>query len=183
VAFRGKFKELREMVRKIEALKGQSFRDGLAKRCGAAALKLVADGFRGERDPYGESWKPIKREGKILRDTGRMAAGFSTSPTATGFSINNRVRYVMVHQRGGHVKPSVRVQFADPKTSRFISRKKASRRKLVAERVLNFAQGMTIPKRQMLPEKATGGVGKAWGDALNREAREYMRERLGRKGR
>ncbi|HVZ89634.1 MAG TPA: phage virion morphogenesis protein [Polyangia bacterium] len=83
------------------ALTAPGFRDGLVRRLGADALKLVADGFRRSSDPYGDKWKSLGyRRGKPLLDTGRLRASFAVEPTGAGFRIGSVVTYAGYHQYG-----------------------------------------------------------------------------------
>lgn len=76
-------------------------RDDLHQQLGATALKLVADGFRDERDPYGVAWSPLlHREGLILRDTGRMAQSVYFETTPTGIRLAFPVVYAATHHYG-----------------------------------------------------------------------------------
>ena len=57
--------------------------------------------FRGERDPYGVPWKPLKsRQGQILTDTGRLSRSWNTRVTDTSAEVGTNVRYAAYHQFG-----------------------------------------------------------------------------------
>ena len=73
----------------------------LHDQMGAAALKLVADGYRDERDPYDVAWSPLlHREGLILRDTGRLSLAWYFVTTATGIELRNDVVYAATQHYG-----------------------------------------------------------------------------------
>lgn len=180
------FDVLAKMRRKIAGIAQSQFKQALGTELSATALKLVADGFRGERDPYGKPWAPLKhRVGKILRDTGRLAASFQAAPTSDGISIRTNASYAAVHQYGGTVKAhrrEARVLFLNVNKRRFVSPSKARKkggalRKGVAAHFLDaYNQGeYVIPQRQMVPMDETGGVGSIWGPALRRVANRFMR--------
>lgn len=180
------FDVLAKMRRKIAGIAESQFKQALGTELSAAALQLIADGFRGERDPYGKPWAPLKhRVGKILRDTGRLASSFVATPTSDGLSIRTNVAYAAVHQYGGTVKAhrrEARVLFVNVNKGRFVSPGKARKkggalRKGVAAHFLDaYTQGgFVIPQRQMVPMDETGGVGPIWGRALRRAANRFIR--------
>jgi phage gpG-like protein len=73
----------------------------MLKLAAAEALKLVQLGFRKGVDPYGKPWAPLKRRnGKPLRDTGRLANSFTARPTAEGFVVGTNTDYAPHHQWG-----------------------------------------------------------------------------------
>jgi hypothetical protein len=88
----GPRERLRDLAGKLLRLPEE--REALHQQLGAASIKLVADGYRDERDPYGVAWSPLlHREGLILRDTGRMAQAWYFVTTATGIELRNDTVY------------------------------------------------------------------------------------------
>ncbi len=153
VAFRG-LDRLRE---RITAASSPEFNAGLAQVLGAAALKELADEFREERNPYGEKWAPLKlRRGRILRDTGRMAASAAVSPGPNGFELSITASYAGTHQEGATIVP-----------------RRARVLRFQVGRRTYFAKRVVIPRRQMLPDAARGW-GPIWLGAFQREARRYV---------
>lgn len=112
---------LRGLRDRLAGLQTATFQMRLATKCGAAALKLVADEFRGSHDPRGNPWQPLKyrqggkmrrgqygprRAGKPLMKTGRLRASFSTAVTPNGFRIGTAVQYAGYHQTGTATIPA-----------------------------------------------------------------------------
>lgn len=154
VAFKG-IDRLREQ---IVAFNNPAFRTGLSQVLAAAALKQLADEFKHERDPYGKPWAPLKlRKGKILRDTGRMAASAAVAPGPGGFTLSITASYAGTHQEGKTIVP-VRAKAL---------RWRVGKRWYTAQRVV-------VPRRQMLPEASTGGWGPIWWPAFQRETKRYV---------
>jgi len=152
------FRGLDRLRDRIARAGSPEFTAGLGQVLGAAALKQLADEFREERDPYGKKWAPLKlRKGRILRDTGRMAASATVSPGPAGFELTITAAYAGTHQTGKTIEPR------RAKALRW----KVGRRWYTAKRVV-------IPRRQMLPEGGTGGWGKIWLGAFEKESRRYV---------
>lgn len=164
-------------------------RGGIASAVGEQAIKLINDGFRKQRDPYGNAWEPLKHpskkrggaSAKILRDTGRMQGGFNLAISPDGFQISQPVTYAASHQYGAFIPPHSRVSpvtvYRSQKTSRFVSPTKVLGRDGKVKKNITsfqhqptFASGITIDRRQMVPEVSTGGMGDIWGAALNAQA-------------
>lgn len=90
--------QLRERLARLDS---SELRLRMATNLAEEARTQVANGFRSERDPYGTPWKRLlHREGRILRDTGRMAASVATSASQKGFRIDIPVVYAATHQYG-----------------------------------------------------------------------------------
>jgi phage gpG-like protein len=91
--------QLRALAGKLLNLPAE--RERLHQQLGGAAIKLVADGFRSESDPYGVAWSPLlHREGLILRDSGRMAQSVYFETTPTGIRLVFPVIYAATHHYG-----------------------------------------------------------------------------------
>jgi phage virion morphogenesis protein len=115
---------------RIADLRSPAFRARLAQQLGEEARTQVADCFREERDPYGRAWEPLKyRKGKILRDTGRMAAAVAVQQTGNGFRIDIPVKYAPVHQYGAIMKAHRRAGgiLVQDARGRFVSKAKLAR--------------------------------------------------------
>jgi|1185.fasta_scaffold00036_10 phage virion morphogenesis protein len=97
---------LGQLRERLARLSSSEMRLRMATNLAEEARTQVANGFRAERDPYGVPWKRLKyREGRILRDTGRMAASVATAATARGFRLDMPVEYAAVHQYGSKRVP------------------------------------------------------------------------------
>lgn len=181
----GDFAKLSELIRSLSGIATPQVKTDLGKLLGQAALTTLAHEFTGAHDPYGKPWPPLKtRKGEPLRDTGRLMNSFSRQGNPNGFSISTRVAYADVHQYGGTIKPHARKggTMAFSTKGRIISKAAAGKRKSAVRIAITkdrIQQGFTIPRRQMIPENDTGGVGPIWGKKLNDEAdvalRRYMK--------
>jgi phage virion morphogenesis protein len=173
---RGDFEKLARMIGKFAGLATGQFSAGLRKQISEEGITQVKLGFRGERDPYGRKWKPIKyRQGKILRDTGRLANSFTRGVTSEGFFLGTNVDYAAIHQYGGVVETKSRIN-VHAKGGRFISRAKAGKRKRGAVKVsMSHAHSWKMPRRQMVPEADTGGLGRIWLAAFAKTGTTAMR--------
>lgn len=143
---------------------------GMSQAMGAASLKLLADEFQTERDPYGRPWAPLKlRNGKILSATGRLrnSASLGLQPGG-GFSISLTAAYAATHQYGATIRP---------RRARMLAWKVRGSGKSY------FAKEVVIPKRQMIPEASTGGYGPIWAAALGRAGTAYVSRWFQRGGR
>ena len=163
------------LIRDIDRLGSPWFRQALGKALGATALKLIDDGFRAGRDPYGKAWPPPKlRTGKTMVDTGRTAASFSARPTSSGFAVGSSA----VHLRTSQAEPFI-IRPVRAKALRFRGRGKPTAKnprgrlgKYIFAASVKTVQRLTMP----LPER---GMPPAWGAALNREADAVVRDHLG----
>jgi hypothetical protein len=92
----------------------------LAQRCTVGAMKLVGDEFRGQHDPYGDAWAPLKRErtrdrrarmralragrtprgSKVLHRTGRMENSIGATASGGLMRVLVPVEYAQYHQVG-----------------------------------------------------------------------------------
>jgi len=173
---------IQELSRRVAALRDPKFRVRLSQVLGAAAIKLVNDGFRTSTDPYGEKWARLRhRKGQPLLDTGRLRASFTVRPTGAGFRIDASASYAVYHQHGTKPhKRGARVA-AQNARGRFISRKKAgeaTRKVRVAFIPEHTAGG--IPARMMVPTPQRGLPPK-WRATFDKDTSALI-ERVGRGG-
>ena len=173
---------------RLLALTTPGFRDGLVRKLGADALKLVADGFRRSSDPYGEKWRDLQyRRGKPLLDTGRLRASFAVEPSAGGFRIGTAVAYAGYHQFGTRPHARRGRLAMQNRRGRFISMqaRKISRKGFEGmERRGGFLvrirdhESKGIPARPMLPTGARGLPPKwetVFQRSLETQVRGYLR--------
>ena len=136
----GSFASLRALKKQIDGMKSPAFNDALGKRLGAVAIRLVADEFRAESDPYGRAWKKLSyRKGKILQLTGRLKNSFHSKPAPGGFTIGTNVAYAAPHQEGGSpgkTRPPQRMMIPTPEKG--MPQKWARPLKVEADRFLEF---------------------------------------------
>ncbi len=175
----GDFAFARKLADKIAAL--PELQPQIARVAGAAAMKQLNDEFNKSRNPYGIAWKPLshpsKRRGgssaKPLVDRGILKNSYSAQPTSDGFEVSTRTEYAAAHQYGAQIAPHTRLNRAlvFDKHGRFANtRTKAGRAKIVSAWMghATYANGITVPRRQMVPEPDTGGMGDLWGTAVNK---------------
>lgn len=98
---RSSFGALEDLHRRVTFVGSPDFKVAVARRLTGTVLKLLADEFRGSRDPYGRVWKPVRRRGKPLIDTGRLRAS-ATGVRAEGAAVRVSipVEYASYHQFG-----------------------------------------------------------------------------------
>lgn len=180
---------LPELRDRIAGLRDAAFRARLAQNLGEEARTQVANGFREERDPYGNAWDPLKyRTGKILQKSGRMRAAVAVQQTTNGFRADIPVKYAPPHQYGALVKAHRRAGgiLVQDARGRFVSKAKLARqlkrgnaRGISTRRFHAFDHGGgAIPRRQMLPEKDTGGLGPIWSAAFREVADDVIAKHM-----
>lgn len=196
-------KALRELLASPEKLHAQ-----LCTAAAGDAKMLVQMGFRNEKDPDGNPWKPLKsRKGMILRKTGRMANSFTSEATPTGFRVGSNDEKVIFHQEGtkGH-QESQRTQ-AVSEGGKFVrhsgkarvrtgagrtvirngraihipAKKKLTFRGVTGQRVLKFkAGGGAIPIRRMVPDG--GNLTPRWQQSIDRTCNAIMTREIAKAG-
>jgi phage gpG-like protein len=132
----------------------------LQKRLGQTAVAQAQLGVRQGRDPYGTPWAPLtSREGRPLRQTGNNIQRSWTAggETPDSFKFGSRFKYLATHQYGATIRPV---------------RARGLRFKIAGQFV--FARQVTIPRRQLVPEQDTGGLGKRWTSAFDRTIKRFM---------
>jgi phage gpG-like protein len=151
----GNLNALKELSDKIRQLTSSGFKAELSKELAATAWRETLAGFRESRDPYGNPWRPLAwRKGTPLIDSGQMRQSVSTEATGNGFRLRIGVLYASIHQYGAKVRAATRAR--------------------------GRGRVGSVPRRQMVPEKDTGGLGPIWLTAFNRTAEDLIRRRLGR---
>ena len=144
----------------------------LQKRLGQTAITQAQLGVRQGRDPYGKAWAPLtSRSGQPLRRTGNniqrsWTAGGETPNT---FVFGSRFKYLATHQYGALILPKSgnwrrRLRFRTETSG------------------LVYAREVTIPQRQLVPEKDTGGLGAEWLKAFEATVRRYIEEKMKKAG-
>lgn len=147
MAISGDFDALRGLRARMELAQVRQIMTQAAQRMGGTAMKLLADEFRGSKDPYGNSWRPLAwRSGKPLLDTGRMRSAVAVQPSGTSISITIGANYAAYHQQGAK-----------------------TRRRRPGAKGKSRARVGSLPRRQMLPDAATGGLGPIWYAAFRRD--------------
>jgi phage gpG-like protein len=138
MALRGDFGKLAKVISTVDKVAGGKLTDRARRAAGEAALTELRRGFRNSRDPYGKPWAElVLRDGKPLRDTGRLANSFSLRLTPNGFTIGTPIEFAYVHQFGATIVPvrAKALRFKPRGSKRFVTLQKA-----------------VIPARKMLPE-------------------------------
>lgn len=154
----------------------------LQKRLGQDAIREAQEGVRKSRDPYGNTWAPLtSRTGQPLRRTGNNIQRSWTAggETPDSFRFGSRFRYLATHQYGAVIRPvrakalrfGVEGQAIYASTSRGI-------RQVGAESRFVYARKVTIPRRQLVPEQSTGGIGPKWMKSFAAVVNRYVREKM-----
>ncbi len=180
---RGDFTALSDLRSKLASIADGSFKRTLSVRLGAEAVKLVSDGFREQRNPYGKDWKPSGRalteSGQTLRDKGRLLTSLNAQPTTEGFEIGTDVKYAAIHQYGGVIRRKSGL-LAFNKKGRFISKRKAASLKRGAIAIRRHdAYEIRIPQRQFIPMESTGGLGWRFDTAFKHETKIAILDHFG----
>lgn len=177
----GDFAALRSLRGRLSEESIRGILPKAAQRMSATSLKLLADEFRAGRDPYGRPWAPTKRGNPPLRWTGRMAGSPTGQADGPNVKVTIGVNYAIYAQDG--TKRHERKGGAIPQSrhGRFQSKKKASQARARSQRVAIFGDYTHggSPRRQMLPQAETGGLGPTWYAAFIRDEREAVTKALG----
>jgi len=98
----GPFVKLEQIAAALRSVGNGELNKTISQQCAQAAVTEVALGFTESRDPYGAGWAALKkRQGKPLRDTGRLGNSFQAkSITESGFTVGSNVVYGGYHQSG-----------------------------------------------------------------------------------
>lgn len=147
----------------------------LAKQLGGAAIKLLADEFKQGRDPYGVAWLKTRKGNPPLRRSGRMAGSATTQPNGPSVKITIGTTYASYHQDGTRAHARKGGAIPVNKRGRFVSKRKLNEKAArQGVRIFGAYTNGGIPRRQMLPEQSTGGLGPVWSAAFRVEEREVV---------
>ena len=174
--------QLSRVERVLDTIIAKGWLGELAQRISAAGMKLVADGFKTETDPYGNKWAPLASERprnrrarlramargkkvkgqKILQDTGRMKNSVGAVPRGHTARIVIPTWYAAVHQKGATFtrEPTLRQQAT----------------RSMAGRAPRLASTTVIPRRMMLPED---DLPTRWRLAFERESNLLLAQKMG----
>lgn len=158
----------------------------LQKRLGEVSITQAALGIRRSQNPYGDPFAPLtSRTGIPLRDTGNniQRSWTAEQETPTSFVFGNRFKYLATHQYGAVIRPvrakALRFSIVTARVQKSyrIGKWYAKKGDVLATKEI-FAQKVTIPRRQMVPEMDTGGLGPRWTRAFERAIRNYLKSLL-----
>lgn len=158
----GASKRARALAASFQRL-GERDRVRLQRLLGQAAVAQASLGVRAGRDPYGRAWAPLtSRTGRPLRRTGSgiQRAWASGRETKVSFVLGSRARYLATHQYGARIRPR-RCRVLSFRTERW---------------GLVRARMVVIPRRQLVPEQSTGGLGVRWLAAFERAVHRLLTE-------
>jgi hypothetical protein len=108
-------RKLSDFATRVAQLRRERLAPVVAEGLQGTVLKLLADQFRKEVDPYGKPWAPLKRERprnakarkkgrrgaqKILQNTGLLRASGSTAVIGGRISVRFPVSYATFPQSG-----------------------------------------------------------------------------------
>jgi phage gpG-like protein len=174
--------QLSKVERVLGVIISKGWLGELAQRISAAGMKLVADEFKTETDPYGRKWAPLAAERprnrrarlraiaagkkpkgqKILQDTGRMKNSVGAVPRGHTARLVIPTWYAAVHQ-GGAVftrEPTLREQAT----------------RSMAGRAPRLTTTTVIPQRMMLPE---GDLPDRWSRTFEKESNLLLAQKMG----
>jgi hypothetical protein len=156
----GDFNGLGALQGRLKQLTGEGLRREGLEAMGTAALKELADEFRGSRDPYGQPWKPpVLRRGRPLENTGRMKASPFYRVEGRNLRVSIPVHHAKTHQDGAEVRPVRASVLAIP----------------LANGGVVFARHVTIPRRRLVPTRKDGGLGPIWTRSFNAALARLLR--------
>jgi len=112
-------------IASLHGLEASAFKTTLAQLIAAGGVKLTMDTFRKQADPYGQAWKPLKRERtkdrrarirreakglkargqKILVKSSRMKNSTTAIQTGSSGGVAIPVGYSAAHQKGTRFLP------------------------------------------------------------------------------
>lgn len=147
---------------------------------GQAAVAQASLGVRKGVDPYGRAWKPVRSRpgGQPLRRTGNnIQRGWHASPAGrAAFKFGSFFKYIATHQYGAVIVPvrAKALRFQVEGAPIFGLGRGGAVKQVGAEMNTVFARSVTIPRRQLVPEADTGGLGQRWQRSFNRTIRKYL---------
>jgi hypothetical protein len=177
----GDFAALERFGKKVGDLGGSRALTALNKALGAEAIVQARDGFREERDPYGQKWaKKVFPDGnKILRKSEKLYGGwYLSSVSSSGYTLSNKQFYAKFHQSGTG-------EFGPKKTRIYPKSKKALRIPGPVNRGAGgrftsgaqfFASVKGSPQRLMVP--VPGRPSPIWMRSLKQAATKFLVDRF-----
>ena len=177
------------LVKALGQLAG-SGKTSMQKALGETAISQAALGIRQSVNPYGDPFAPLtSRTGIPLRDTGNNIQRSWTAgqETPTSFVFGSRFKYLATHQYGATIVPvrakalSFHLVTARVEKSYRIGKWRAKKGDVLATKQI-YAQKVVIPRRQMVPEENTGGLGPRWTRAFERTIQTYLRKLFAQSG-
>jgi phage gpG-like protein len=149
---------MRALARKVDAMPGQ-VRAAAADAVGAAFMKQLSDQFRRGVDPYDKPWAPLKsdRARNIKANKKRVAKGKSARASKVLVDTGRLAASPAFSVSNGILRVFLPVQYA------------------------SYHQEGTgrIPRRQILPEDSTGGLGPRWTKAANKAVSDVAKKIVG----
>ncbi len=192
---------------KLHALAGQFAQLGVAdsevrmkisQRLGAAAMKQLNDEFRQERDPYGKAWAPLSSTNRrIAAHAEKLSKAEASLGRAQKFSAKLRANTSYAGTNVASIreeKATARVDKLRKKHPLILQDTGRMRNSFSAQPTSTGFQVVTsvdyakyhqygtkhMPRRQLIPETNTGGLGPLWGSALETEATTIIQQLFAR---
>lgn len=168
----------KQLVDAMQTLAGDG-KVALQKRLGEESITQAALGIRRSVNPYGDPFAPLtSRTGIPLRRTGNNIQRSWTAEheTPTSFVFGNRFKYLATHQYKTTIVPK-RYPYLRFTTERPPKLTKGGKWRSGGINVA-YALKVVIPRRQMVPEMDTGGLGPRWTRAFERAIRRYLQSLL-----
>lgn len=152
----------------------------LQKLLGQDAIREAQTGIRTQRDPYGKPFAPLtSRTGQALRRTGNniQRGWVSKQETPDEFVFGSRFAYLGPHQYGAVITAKngkvLRFRLEGGGQPVYQAGRRGVRQVGTTGRIV-YARRVVIPRRQMVPEKDTGGLGSRWFRSFSRVVERYM---------
>lgn len=94
---------LKSVINNIEKYKGRLQKD-INKAVAREVELLIKEGFKDQKDPYGNSWEPDKA-GTVFDPKHTIERAFNVETTDTGVLITNTLDFAIYHQTGTETLP------------------------------------------------------------------------------
>lgn len=173
--------KLRELIKGLQAMTDEKFRQQMNQSLGAEALALVKRGFDTSTDPYGKSWERVKRGGLPLRKTGILRNAWTYRGTGVQMEIENSLQYAAMMNFGTAGLPGGKLVPRNKKALSFVM-PGAGRTRIVRGRKGRFAgvsvrnrttvKSVVIASRKMIP--ADGELPEQWEARLRATAEKVV---------
>ncbi len=161
---------LADVKRRVDALANRAHvEEAMARGLGAAAIKLIADGFRNSVDPYGKPWKKVFRRGR--RHVAARRRAFMRFSKGGGSAAGLTLKADKPLIDTGRLRAAATAKAASQPSG-------AQIRIVIPVEYASYHQTGTkhIARRQIVPDASTGGLGPIWTKALERTARQVLSE-------
>lgn len=171
----GDFAGLAQLKASFQRLAEPQARSNLSRVLAEECMKLIDDGFRSSKDPYGQPWPPLtSRSGLPLLDTGAHLKNTLTPRSdEKGWTITTPFVGAGVHQYGATIKPKGSGLAGRARRAIFGGARPMLRFKVNGQWVSKAS--VTIPRRQYMPEVELGPI---WTKGLEDQCKDFLQQQL-----